>query len=56
MFVNEAAGDTIFFYFQEGKISQMRITGAGGGGARGKYYEFKPEKKSTGQDSVLTQK
>ena len=53
MFVNEASGDTIYFFFTEGKITQMRITGAGGAGARGKYYDFKPEKAAAVQDSVM---
>jgi len=52
MFVNEAAGDTLYFFFSEGKISQLRITGAGGSGARGKYYEFKPVTASTLKDST----
>ncbi|MBN1294940.1 MAG: hypothetical protein JXB48_24100 [Candidatus Latescibacteria bacterium] len=42
MFINEAEGDTIYFFFDEGVISQMRISGFGGTGARGKYYRYKP--------------
>ena len=50
MFINEAEGDTIYFFFDEGVISQMRISGFGGTGARGKYYRYKPAP----EDSVKT--
>ncbi|MCE5250898.1 hypothetical protein LLG96_11820 [bacterium] len=53
-FVNEAEGDTIYFYFDEGKVSQMRITGRGGAGARGKYYGYKVKPDSTAKDSMDT--
>ena len=52
MFVNEASGDTIYFFFEEGTISQMRITGFAGTGARGKYYGFEPAPESAEEDSV----
>ena len=55
MFVNEAAGDTIYFFFRDGKISQMRINGTGGSGARGKYYEYKPISVSTLKDSTKSE-
>lgn len=42
MFVNEAEGDTIIFYFDEGHVDHMRITGKGGSGARGSYHELSP--------------
>ena len=42
IFLNEATGDTLSFYYVDGKISQLRISGKGGGGAKGKYYEFSP--------------
>ncbi|MFC1606451.1 hypothetical protein ACFL47_00650 [Candidatus Latescibacterota bacterium] len=47
MIVNKATGDTIYFFFDVGKITHMRITGAGGAGAKGTYYGFKPEPDST---------
>jgi lipopolysaccharide export system protein LptA len=47
MFVNIARGDTIQFYFVEGRISDMRITGIGGGDAVGKYYKFSPVSSDT---------
>jgi len=52
MFVNEAEGDTIYFFFDEGKILQMRITGMGGAGARGKYYGYKPKAGSAEKDTT----
>ncbi|MFC1511582.1 hypothetical protein ACFL5H_00090 [Candidatus Latescibacterota bacterium] len=42
MFVNEATGDTLRFFFEEGRIARLRISGTGGAGARGKYYEYAP--------------
>ncbi|MDP2982663.1 MAG: LptA/OstA family protein [Candidatus Latescibacter sp.] len=47
MLVNIARGDTIRFFFTEGRISTMRITGIGGGDAVGKYYRFSPAPKDT---------
>ena len=44
MFVNTARGDTIRFFFDGGRISNMRIFGAGSGDAAGKYYEYEPVK------------
>lgn len=52
MFVNEATGDTLCFFYDNGRISKLRISGYGGGGAKGKYYEFSPEETSTVTDSV----
>ncbi len=52
MFVNEATGDTLYFFYKNGRISQLRISGYGGGGAKGKYYEFSPEETSAVTDSV----
>jgi lipopolysaccharide export system protein LptA len=52
MFVNIARGDTIRFFFTEGRISNMLITGIGGGDAVGKYYKFSPAPK----DTVKTEK
>jgi len=42
IFVNEATGDTLYFFYVDGKMSQLRISGYGGGGAKGKYHEFSP--------------
>ena len=42
MFVNEASGDTLRFFLDNGKIKKLRISGYGGSGAKGKYYEFSP--------------
>ncbi len=39
-FVNEATGDTLQFIFDNGRMVRLRISGVGGGGAKGKYYEF----------------
>ncbi len=50
MFVNEATGDTLRFYYTDGKITHLRISGYGGSGAKGKYYEFSPAE----DDSVET--
>jgi lipopolysaccharide export system protein LptA len=47
MLVNVARGDTIWFFFTEGRISNMRITGIGGGDAVGKYYKLSPAPKDT---------
>ena len=44
MFVNMARGDTIRFFFTNGRISDMRIRGMGGGDAVGKYYEYETVK------------
>ena len=55
MVVNIARGDTIQFYFVEGRISNMRITGIGGGDAVGKYYKFSPVSKDT-LETVKTKK
>ena len=52
MIVNEASGDTIYFFFDEGKITRMRITGMGGSGAEGKYYGFKPASSVSDEDSL----
>jgi len=54
MFVNEAKGDTLYFFYKNGRISRLRISGYGGGGAKGKYYEFSPVETSAGTDSVKT--
>ena len=53
MFVNEAWGDTIYFFFDEGTVSQMRITGFGETGAQGKYYGFTPAPELADEDSVV---
>ena len=53
MIVNEATGDTIYFFFDVGKITHMRITGAGGAGAKGTYYGFKPESPPAEDDSTV---
>ncbi len=53
MFVNEAWGDTIYFFFDEGTVSQMRITGFGETGAQGKYYGFTPAPEPADEDSVV---
>jgi hypothetical protein len=53
MFVNVARGDTIWFFFTDGHISDMRIRGMSGGDAVGKYYEYEPvkkENKAEGED------
>ncbi|MFC1551442.1 LptA/OstA family protein [Candidatus Latescibacterota bacterium] len=42
LFVNEATGDTLYFFFDDGEVTQLRISGRGGGGAKGNYYEFSP--------------
>jgi len=52
MFVNEAWGDTLYFFFDEGTVSKMRITGIGETGARGKYYGFTTAPESADEDSV----
>jgi len=52
MFVNEASGDTLRFFYDNGKINKLRISGYGGSGAKGKYYEFSP----ANTDSSHTQK
>lgn len=43
--VNQAAGDTIHFFFDKGRIQRLLIEGRSGADAAGKYYEFSPEKK-----------
>ena len=50
MFINEAEGDTIIFYFDEGHADHMRITGKGGSGARGSYHELSPLTKNVDAD------
>jgi len=40
MFVNEASGDTLTFYFDRGALKEMKIFGFGGGLGKGKYYEY----------------
>ncbi|MFC1538870.1 LptA/OstA family protein [Candidatus Latescibacterota bacterium] len=42
IFVNEATGDTLYIIFNEGEVLQLRISGRGGGGAKGNYYEYSP--------------
>jgi|GEM_PF-6694770 lipopolysaccharide export system protein LptA len=42
LFVNEATGDTLYFFFDGGEVTQLRISGRGGGGAKGNYYEYSP--------------
>jgi hypothetical protein len=42
MFVNEATGDTLRFFFIEGRFDHLRISGYGGAGAKGKYYKYAP--------------
>ncbi len=42
IFVNEATGDTLYFFFEGGEVSQLRISGRGGGGAKGSYFEYAP--------------
>lgn len=46
-FVNEATGDTLRFIYEDGRMVQLRISGVGGGGAKGKYYEFSEAKPET---------
>lgn len=54
MFINEAEGDTIIFFFDEGHVDHMRITGKGGSGARGAYHELSPlaQNEETEDDSL----
>lgn len=40
MFINEASGDTLTFFFDGGKISEMVIFGYGGGLGKGMYYDY----------------
>lgn len=40
MFVNEASGDTLTFFFDKGKIDEMKIFGYGGGLGKGKYFDY----------------
>lgn len=47
LFVNEASGDTLRFFYDGGTITQLRISGFGGGGAKGKYYGYAAEKEVT---------
>ncbi len=54
MFVNEATGDTLYFFYDEGRISKLRISGYGGGGAKGKYYEYSPVETNAVTDSIKT--
>ncbi|MFC1490868.1 LptA/OstA family protein [Candidatus Latescibacterota bacterium] len=42
LFVNEATGDTLYFIFDDGEVTQLRISGRDGGGAKGNYYKFSP--------------
>ena len=37
MFVNQATGDTLYFFYDSGKLTQLRILGFGGVGAKGKF-------------------
>lgn len=53
MFVNDASGDTLTFYFDRGKVAEMRIYGFGGGLGKGKYYDYEQEK-TTVSDSTGT--
>ena len=55
MFVNEATGDTLTFYFDKGKVTEMKIYGFGGGLGKGIYYEYEPEEISAESDSIGTQ-
>jgi len=43
MFVNDASGDTLTFYFDGGELKEMKIFGFGGGLGKGKYYEYEEE-------------
>ena len=52
MYVNKATGDTLIFFYDGGKISQLRISGYGGGGAKGKYYELSPFEAAADSESV----
>ena len=55
MFVNQATGDTLYFFYDSGKITQLRISGFGGVGAKGKYYEYEPFVDTAKADSVETE-
>ncbi len=43
-FTNNASGDTLTFFFDEGSLAEMKIYGYGGSPGYGKYLEFRPEK------------
>lgn len=47
MFVNEAVGDTLRFFFEQGRVARLQISGSRGAGARGKYYEYVPAEADT---------
>lgn len=49
MFVNQASGDTLMFYFDAGKLAEMTIFGYGGGLGKGQYYDYE-ERDSTAVD------
>jgi hypothetical protein len=51
LFVNTAEGDTIRFFFTDGRITNMRIRGMGGGEAMGKYLEYQPVKPDSAKTS-----
>jgi len=53
MYVNEATGDTLYFYYNAGKIEQLRISGYGGGGAKGRYYEFSRKKEEKPEEGDM---
>lgn len=40
MFINEASGDTLTFFFDGGKIREMVIFGYGGGLGKGSYFDY----------------
>ena len=54
MFVNVASGDTLTFFFDRGKITEMKIYGFGGGLGKGMYYEYLQEETSAVTDSTGT--
>ena len=51
IFVNEATGDTLYFIFDNGEVTQLRISGRGGGGAKGSYFEYAPVDSTTTDES-----
>ena len=52
MFVNNASGDTLTFYFDRGKLTEMKIFGFGGGLGKGMYYDYELEEISAVSDSI----
>ena len=54
MFVNDAVGDTLTFYFDRGKITEMKIFGFGGGLGKGIYYNYEEEESPAESDSTRT--